>query len=82
MDHLLDLVWSCPFIIFLIPLAFTAFFGLLVSLTMALGFVWARHVLAGRRREREERRDERERPAKDPSSRRYISGEYAEFIQH
>ena len=82
MDHLLDLVWSCPSIVFLVPLAFTAFFGLLVGLTMAVGFVWARHVLAERRREKEERRDGQERPTKDPSPRRYISGEYAEFILH
>ena len=98
MEHLVDFLFEHPFIIFLVPLSFTAFFGFIVSLVLAVGLVWARHVLAERRRETEERRLEREerraaqaqrereqrhwRPADDVSPRRYVSGEYAEFIQH
>jgi MFS superfamily sulfate permease-like transporter len=107
MEHLVDFLFEHPFIIFIVPLAFTVFFGLIVSLVLAVGLVWARHVLAERQREAEERRLEREerrtervsreaerqarqrereqrhrRPANDVSPRRYVSGEYAEFIQH
>ena len=93
MEHLVDFLFEHPFIIFLVPLAFTAFFGLIVSLVLAVGLVWARHVLAERRREAEERRLERaarqrEReqgrrlPAEDVSPQRYVSGEFAELIHH
>jgi hypothetical protein len=100
MEHLVDFLFEHPFIIFIVPLAFTAFFGLIVSLVLTVGLFWARHVLAERRREAEERRLEREErraeraarqrereqgrrhPADDVSPRRYVSGEYAEFIQH
>ena len=96
MEHLVDLLFEHPFIIFLVPLAFTAFFGFIVSLVLAVGLVWARHVLAERRREAEERRLERTsreaerrereqgrwRPVEDVSPQRYVSGEFAEFIQH
>ena len=107
MEHLMDFLFEHPFIIFLIPLAFFAFFGSIVSLVLAVGLVRARRVLAERRREAEERRLEREErraervsrqaerkarqrereqgrrhPADDVSPRRYVSGEYAEFIQH
>jgi hypothetical protein len=100
MEHLMDFLFEHPFIIFLIPLAFFAFFGSVVSLVLAVGLVRARHVLAERRKEAEERRLEREErraeratrqrereqgrrcPAADVSPRRYVSGEYAEFIQH
>jgi len=107
MEHLVDFLFEHPFIIFIVPLAFTVFFGFIVSLVLAVGLVWARHVLAERQREAEERRLEREErraervsreaerqarqrereqrhrhPADDVSPRRYVSGEYAEFIQH
>jgi hypothetical protein len=96
MEHLVDLLFEHPFIIFLVPLAFTVFFGFIVSLVLTVGLVWARHVLAERRREAEERRLERtsrqaerrereqgrRRPTEDVSPQRYVSGEYAEFIQH
>jgi hypothetical protein len=86
MEHLVDFLFEHPFIIFLVPLSFTAFFGFIVSLVLAVGLVWARHVLAERRREAEERRLERERghrrPADDVSPQRYVSGEYAELIHH
>ena len=93
MEHLVDLLFEHPFIIFVVPLAFTVFFGFIVSLVLTVGLVWARHVLAERRREaeerrldREERRAEREQkhwhPADDVSPRRYVSGEYAELIHH
>jgi hypothetical protein len=100
MEHLVDFLFEHPFIIFIVPLAFTVFFGFIVSLVLTVGLVWARHVLAERRRETEERRLDREerraaravrqrereqrhrRPAADVSPRRYVSGEYAEFIQH
>ena len=100
MEHLVDFLFEHPFIIFIVPLAFTVFFGFIVSLVLTVGLFWARHVLAERQREAEERRLEREerraerasrqrereqrrrRPADDVSPRRYVSGEYAEFIQH
>ena len=59
MEHLIDFLLKHPFIIFLVPLSLTAFFGCIVSLVLAVGLVWARHVLAGRRREAEERHRER-----------------------
>ena len=59
MEHLVDFLFEHPFIIFLVPLSFTAFFGFIVSLVLAVGLVWARHVLAERRREAEERQMER-----------------------
>jgi hypothetical protein len=59
MEHLVDFLLKHPFIIFLVPLSFTAFFGFIVSLVLAVGLVWARHVLAERRREVEERQRER-----------------------
>jgi hypothetical protein len=59
MEHLVDFLLKHPFIIFLVPLSFTAFFGFIVSLVLAVGLVWARHVLAERRREAEERLLER-----------------------
>jgi hypothetical protein len=96
MEHLVDLLFEHPFIIFLVPLAFTAFFGSLVSLVLTVGLFWARHVLAERRRETEERRLERasrqaerrereqgrRRSIEDVSPQRYVSGEYAELIHH
>ena len=100
MEHLMDFLFEHPFIIFLVPLAFFAFFGSIASLVLAAGLVCARRVLAERRREAEERRLEREErradlkarqrereqrhrhSADDVSPRRYVSGEYAEFIQH
>ena len=59
MEHLVDFLFEHPFIIFIVPLSFTAFFGFIVSLVVAVGLVWARHVLAERRREAEERQLER-----------------------
>jgi hypothetical protein len=59
MEHLVDFLFEHPFIIFIVPLAFIAFFGSVVSLVLAVGLFWARHVLAERRREAEERRLER-----------------------
>jgi hypothetical protein len=96
MEHLVDLLFEHPFIIFLVPLSFTVFFGFIVSLVLTVGLVWARHVLAERRREAEERRLERtsrqaerreweqgrRRPVEDVSPQRYVSGEYAELIHH
>jgi type VI protein secretion system component VasK len=114
MEHLVDFLFEHPFIIFIVPLAFTVFSGFIVSLVLTVGLFWARHVLAERRREAEERRLDREErraervsreaerasrqaerearqrereqgcrhPADDVSPRRYVSGEYAEFIQH
>jgi hypothetical protein len=96
MEHLVDLLFEHPFIIFLVPLAFTVFFGFIVSLVLAVGLIWARHVLAERQREAEERRLERtsrqaerrereqgrRRPVEDVSPQRYVSGEYAELIHH
>ena len=59
MEHLVDFLFEHPFIIFLVPLSFTAFFGFIVSLVLAVGLVWARHVLDERRGEAEERQMER-----------------------
>jgi ABC-type protease/lipase transport system fused ATPase/permease subunit len=59
MEHLVEFLFEHPFIIFIVPLAFTVFFGFIVSLVLAVGLFWARHVLAERRRETEERRLER-----------------------
>jgi hypothetical protein len=59
MEHLVDFLFEHPFTIFLVPLSFTVFFGFIVSLVLAVGLFWARHVLAERRRETEERRLER-----------------------
>jgi hypothetical protein len=59
MEHLVDFLFEHPFIIFLVPLSFTVFFGSIVSLVLAVGLLWARRVLAERRREAEERRSER-----------------------
>ena len=93
MEHLVDFLFEHPFIIFIVPLSFTAFFGFIVSLVLAVGLVWARHVLAERRREVEERRleraarqreweQDRRRPTEDVSPQRYVSGEFAELIHH
>jgi hypothetical protein len=60
MEHLVDFLFEHPFIIFVVPLAFIAFFGSIVSLVLAVGLIWARHTLAERRREAEERRLDRE----------------------
>jgi ABC-type protease/lipase transport system fused ATPase/permease subunit len=69
MEHLVDFLFEHPFIIFLVPLAFTAFFGSVVSLVLAVGLVWARHVLAERRKEAEERRLGREERRAERASR-------------
>jgi hypothetical protein len=97
MEHLVDFLFEHPFIIFLVPLAFFGSIASLVlaaGLVCARRVLAERRREAEERRlEREERRaaraaQRREReqrhrhPADDVSPRRYVSGEYAEFIQH